>query len=430
MIETDSHFLSATNPLATAEQRELEARAIRLLETEAVRRARSQTEMRWRTLAVRDAPVEAWDRFGELIEEFAFNYALKAVAGDPHHPAVLGMVYCPPHDWLGLQVPGSRGSGGDGPDQHYVLIPVSHGAHYEIEGRRFEPVPADIPLTVTGNPSLTMTLSSLDLRRIDVAADGRYRLTAGPEPADGNPNHVHVPPGAMYLFIRECRSDWRQLPSALRVRRTDPPSTEPWSDEQAAARAAAMMVEDVAPIWWFQHLLEALEPNTVPAPYNTGTVGGLVSQSVMFARLQVDPGHAFVFEIGAGGARYHGIALYDYWFRTLDYWQRQSTLNRGQSLPNPDGSYTYVVAQEDPGVANWLDPDGLEHLLVIHRWQGIPVKSDPAHPEDPPSASGRLVPVAELDSVLGEGVPRVSPAERRAALAERLESFRLRFRTD
>lgn len=295
---------------------------------------------RWKTLAGRGAPEEAWARFDELLDEYAFNYALKAVAGDPNHPVVLGMLYCPPHEWLGMSVPGSRGSGGDGPDQHYVLIPVTHGAGYQIEGRRFEPEPADIPLTVTGNPSLTMTLGSLDLRRIEVADDGRYTLTAGPEPPGDNPNHVQVPPGAMYIFIRECRSDWRQVPSSLRVRRIDSAPVGPWTDEETAARAAGLMVEDVPPIFWFMSLLGAMEPNTVAAPVNTGGVGGLVSQSIMFARLELDDDDAFVFTIGPGGAPYRGIAFYDYWFRTIEYWRRQSTLNLAQSEPNPDGTIT------------------------------------------------------------------------------------------
>jgi hypothetical protein len=412
------------NPLATTEQRDGEALAMRVLASEPVGRARELVAMRWKTLAGRPAPQEAWGaRFDELIEEFAFAYCLKAVAGDPNHPIVLGMHYCPPHEWFGTRVPGSRGSGGDGPDQHYVLIPVVYGAHYEIYGQRFDPVPADIPLTVIGNPSITMTLGSLDLLDIKVDDDGRYRLTVGPEPSNGDPNHVHVPPGAMYLFNRECRSDWRQVPSHWTVRRLDPPAAEPWTEEQVAVRAASMMIEDVAPMHWFLSIFAAMEANSVSPLFNTGTVGGLVSQSIMFARLQVDARHAFVFTIGPGDAPYRNIVLHDYWFRTIDYWERQSSLNNGQSAPNPDGSITYVVAHEDPGVANWLDPCGFEHLLVVNRWQGLRGGLEP-------SAAGRLVALAELEAVLPEHIPRVTPAERAAQLAGRRSSFLLRFQDD
>lgn len=409
------------NPLATAEQRDVEAAAMRALESEPVARARELVAMRWKTLAGKGAPAEAWGpRFDELIEEWCFNYCLKAVAGDPNHPVVAGMLFCPPHEWFGTRVPGSRAAGGDGPDQHYVVIPVVHGAHYEIEGRRFDPVPADIPFTVIGNPSLTMTLGSLDLLAIDVDDDGRYRLTAGPEPANGDPNHIQVAPGAMYLFNRECRSDWRQVPSHWSVKRLDPPLADPWTDEQIADRASSMMVEDVPPMHWFNSIFAAMDPNVVSQLFWTGRVGGLVSQSIMFARLELDDAHAYVFTIGPGDATYHDIVLHDYWFRTIDYWEQQSCLNNGQSRANPDGSFTYVVSQQDPGVANWLNPGGFQHLLVVNRWQGL-------RGTEQPFAEGRLVPFAELEAVLPADVPRAEPDVRARELQDRRETFFLRF---
>jgi len=95
---------------------------MRALAFPVVAQARELVAMRWKTLAGRGAPQEAWGpRSDELVEEFVFDYCLKAAVGDANHPTVPGMHYCPPHRWLGVDVPGSRGSGGDGPDQHYVL---------------------------------------------------------------------------------------------------------------------------------------------------------------------------------------------------------------------------------------------------------------------------------------------------------------------
>lgn len=427
LLSPDGHFLSAHNPLATTVQRDAEARAIRLLNTSEVQRGREQMALRWQTIVARDMTAEARARFDEMVEEFCFSYVLKAVNEDPNHPNVVGMYYCPPHEWFGMKVPGTRGGGGDGPDHHYVLIPLEHGARYEIEGRRFEPVPAEIPLTMIGNPSLTMTLGSLDLLRIKVGDDGTYTVTIGPEPANGNPNHVQTTPGLRWAFIREFRSDWRQIPSALRVRRLDPPRMDPWTDQQVAVRAASLMVEDVGPMYWLMRTYAPMEPNTVSAPFVTGTVGGLVSQTVVFARLRIEDDEAYVFTIGPGGAPYHSIVLHDFWFRTIDYPTRQSCLNNGQSLPNPDGTVSYVVSHEDPGVANWLDPVGLHELLVVNRWQGLPPQPGPA---GPPSAAGRLVKLSDLDSAVPPDIPRVTPEQRRAALDDRLATFLLRFRTD
>ena len=75
----DAHFLSASNPLATSEQRDLEARAMRILPMPAVQAGREAVAQRWRTIAGREVPDEAWSTFDELVEEFTFNYVLKAV---------------------------------------------------------------------------------------------------------------------------------------------------------------------------------------------------------------------------------------------------------------------------------------------------------------------------------------------------------------
>jgi hypothetical protein len=427
VITPDEHFLSASNPLATAEQRDLEARALRILDTATVQEGRTAMARRWRTIAGREVPEEAWSTFDELVEEFTFNYVLKAVNGDPNHPKVLGMIYCPPHEWFGMRVPGSRGSGGDGPDQHYAFFPVDSYARYRVTGRRFEPGAADVPINLVGNPSFTMTLGILDLLKLPVAPDGTFSFTCGPEPADGRPDHLHTPPGSLYVFTRDCRADWSQVAGAYRVERLDPPVAPPWTDEQVAVRAAKMMVEDVAPMFWFMRVFDGLEPNTVTPPFGTGGISGLVTQKISFSRLSLADDEAYVFTMGGGGASYRDIVLHDYWFRTRRYWERTSSMNNAQGIPNPDGTTTYVVAHDDPGVHNWLDPVGLHELLVVHRWQGLPDSPDAAGPA---SAEGRLVKRGDLEDALPPGMARVTPEQRSEQLARREAQFLARFRTD
>lgn len=423
----DAHFLSASNPLATSEQRDLEARAMRILPMPAVQAGREAVAQRWRTIAGREVPDEAWSTFDELVEEFTFNYVLKAVNGDPNHPKVLGMIYCPPHEWFGMRVPGSRGSGGDGPDQHYSFFPVDGFSRYRVTGRHFEPGAADVPVNLVGNPSFTMTLGILDLLKVPVAEDGTFSFTVGPEPAEGRVDHLQTPPGSLYVFSRDCRADWRQVSNAYRVERLDPPVAPPWTDDQVADRAAKMMVEDVAPMFWFMRIFDGLEPNTVTPPFGTGGISGLVTQKISFARLSLADDEAYVFTMGGGGAAYRDIVLHDYWFRTRPYWTHTSSMNNAQGIPNADGTTTYVVARDDPGVHNWLDPVGLHELLVVHRWQGLP---DPEGPDGPASAEGRLVKLAELESALPASMARVTAEQRNSQLDRRLEEFLLRFRTD
>jgi hypothetical protein len=425
LFEPDDHFLSPYNPLWTVDQRDVERKAIELFQHPTIVKARKIIAQRWRALVGPELTAEAEQRFDELIQEFAFCYLLEAVNGDPNYPKVTAGVYGPPHEWMGLKVPGSRASGGDGPDQTYSFIPIDFGARYEIYGQRFEPVVADCPYMLAGDTSFNMTLAMLQSYDMEFESDGRFVITIDPSPANGRRNHIQTQPNARFIFIRECRNDWRQLPAKHRIRRLDPPTAPKWTDEQITTKALHDMAEGVPRIYWFIKLFRNLQVNTITAPFHTGDVFGMVSQAISFGRLSLKDDEAFVITIGHGGAGFRDIVLHDSWFRTPQYWKHTSSMCPAQSIPNPDGkSTTYVVSLQDPGVHNWLDPAGLHDTLLVNRWQALPKN---ASPEDRPFATGQLVKLNKLDDALPRGMKRVSAEERRAQLAERLATFNLRY---
>jgi hypothetical protein len=167
-----------------------------------------------------------------------------------------------------------------------------------------------------------------------------------------------------------------------------------------------------------------MEPNVFSAPMNSGSIGGLKSQTTSMARINLADDEAYIVTLGAGGAAFRDIVLHDYWFRTLDYWNRTSSMNNSQGIASADGSTTYVISIEDPGIHNWLDPAGLHEVLVFTRWQRF---SHESGTQGAPWAKGKLVKLANLDGAMPEGARRVSPAERQQQLAERRETYLLRF---
>ncbi len=422
-LDPDGYFLCAANPIATTDQRDLEARAMRIVAMPAVVQGRQQAESRWRTIVGQDMNCERLSRFDELMTEYAFNYVLLAVNGDANYPRSLGLLFAPPHDWFGLRVSGSRGGGGDGPDTHYSFIPIDFGAHYELTGQRLEPAAADVSYTLTGNSAFTMTLNTLEGRDVLFDGNGRFTIHLGPEPHEGRKNYIQTKPHSRYLFIRDARADWRQIPAARRVRRMEPPTMPPLSDEQVAESAAQAMVEDVPMRYWWLRMFAGLKPNQVTLPDSGAAVGGNMRARYIFARLELADDEAFVITIGTGGAAFHDIVLHDYWFRTIDYPNRTSSMNNTQGLPNADGSFTYVVATRDPGVHNWLDPDGLHEQNLVVRWQGLAQHSGGGQP----SASGKMVRFTDLSDVLPAETTYVTRTERRRQLDERLASYLLRY---
>lgn len=106
------------------------------------------------------------------------------------------------------------------------------------------------------------------------------------------------------------------------------------------------------------------------------------------------------------------------------YWVRlyQNMPPNVVSAPNlTDGTAAYVVSRRDPGVHNWLDPNGLRETLFVARWQRLP--RDAARK---PSIAVTLVKLRKLDDLLPPDVARVTAQERRAQLDERLAHYRLR----
>src|SRR5262245_54925072 len=100
----EDHFLSASNATATVDQRDLEAMALQVMQQPAIAKATEIARGRWKMVASADAPAEAWPRFDGFMDEWTFNYVLKAVNSDANHPRVLHHIFGAPHCWFGHQV--------------------------------------------------------------------------------------------------------------------------------------------------------------------------------------------------------------------------------------------------------------------------------------------------------------------------------------
>jgi hypothetical protein len=421
-LKKDEYFLSATNPCANSDQRAVEDLALRLIRRPEVRRAREHAGLLWRAVAEFTAGPQT-SRFEEMMDDYTFNYALKAANSDPAQPRVLRS-YVPAAHWFGRDVPGSRW-GGDNPDNAYRLIPIAAGGRYEIHGRRMPGGIANVTYALVANSATSVTLSVLEDRDVAVRPDGTFVITIDERQPEDLVNHIQNKPGAMYLFIRDAAGDWEtETPNALRVRRLDASRATPPSEEVLAQRAAQFMVADVYLLYWFTRLNYNGPVNVMREPRGSGPVGGLRSQMGSQGVIRLADDEAMIITSGSGGAAYRGIVLHDVWYRAIEYWKRQSSLNTAQMVPDADGQYTFVVAHADPGVANWLDTGGLGEIYALHRWQGLP-PHDAA--EDAPKIRSEVIKLKDLDRKLPSAVQRIDAAERKRRLERRLASFQRRF---
>lgn len=422
-ITPDDYFLSASNPLATRDQRDCEALALNLLGTPQIVQARAKVEAWFRIAVGRDMTAEMEATLPGFIEQYAVHYALIAANSDVHHPRVT-QVYSPAHRWFGMSLPGSQF--GDNPDNSYRIVPLDADARYELSVRRLNPG-LDVTYTLIRGSALTHAIATLEERDLVPSADGSFLLTLDARPAAGRHNHLQLPAGTpgLYLYVRDTRSDWRQAPNQLRLRRLDPPAAAAPDEVQVAELAARMMVDDMPITYWFTRCLLAPEPNRLPQPKPPGPSGGLFVQLQSHGSVELGEGEALVVTLDPCGAAYHNLAVYDRWFVIRDVARHTSSLTHAQSVADADGRYTYVIAAEDPGVHNWIDTAGLRQVLVQNRNQGLPrsVLSAGAGV----TLDCRQVALSDLRHVLPSGTRWVTPAERRLQLAERQAQLQLRF---
>jgi len=96
--------------------------------------------------------------------------------------------------------------------------------------------------------------------------------------------------------------------------------------------------------------------------------------------------------------------------RTIDYVYHQSSLNNAQGRIDSDGRLRVVVADQDPGVPNWLDQAGARRGIIQLRYYLS---------ESGPVPNAVKVPFSQVRSVLPADTPEVTAAERAAQLRRR-----------
>jgi hypothetical protein len=107
------------------------------------------------------------------------------------------------------------------------------------------------------------------------------------------------------------------------------------------------------------------------------------------------------------------------WGTTNEIANRTGSLNKAQSLPNDDGSYTYVISAVDPGVHNWVDTSGTHEGILTLRWAEFPG----GRPGPDLRAESRLVRQGRLRAHLPPETRFVTPPERAQQLARRAASY-------
>ncbi|WP_336970745.1 DUF1214 domain-containing protein [Sphingobium aromaticiconvertens] len=413
--------------LANARQIALETTALRILASAPMQAEIKRVEALYAADPQGSTPTgrATIRRAAESIAMAAIQYA---VGEDTDRPAVMWVVNAP-HDWFGVRVPRS-GYGIDNPDNVYRNVMIDGAARYEIHGRVKRPGPAELHFelrdSIPGTAAMAAEggkqLGTLRSDQMRIAPDGRFTITLDSAPAGERPNHIQTPAqDKALLVVRDLFTDWAtQNPVALDIRRVaGPPLTPPPSDDAVARRAAALLSQ-MAPYWVaYDNKFVFTKPvNHIGVP--RVRPGGRGFSTSGHFNLRSD--EAWVVTLRSLGAASLGFQLTDPWGVAYDYVERTSSLNDAQAKPNADGSYTFVISPRDPGVYNWLDPEGHAAGMFAVRWQSLPPNTAPTDAVK----EFKVVPLAQLKQMLPAGAAQVTPLGRKTQLDERVASYKRR----
>jgi hypothetical protein len=316
----------------------------------------------------------------------------------------------------------------DCPDCLYLYAPLRGDAVYRVWGTRGGANHLDIQVDhghfAFGDISKWGTLSSLSDLELEVGADGGFELTLAAEERPGN--WLRLGARAEFLLVRQYFNDWEsEAPADLRIERVGaPPSAPPPRSAEIAARLDRLTqwIGKGAALW--ENMSRALvegSPNRLQVfkPPDEDARGGLPGQAYGMGGFCCGPGQAVLLEFRPPTCRHWSVSLATWYWETVDYATRQSSLNGHQGRLDSDGVFRAVIAHDDPGVPNWLDTGGHTSGTVAARF----LLADAA-----PEVSMRSAPLAEVRAWLPEDTPHVGPAERAASLERRRRAVQARYR--
>ena len=406
------------NPVATDEQNEHELQALELIQHPVVVEAFARVREHWLEAAPPSPVMRSC--FDASFEEVMFSAAIWSSNQDSARPKVVAITRLA-HTVGDRSIPGSRW-GIDNPDSVYRVIPISGSERYVIRGRVRENRLSENYFTLWDEDFNTVDV--LNGSELELESDGSFEISVDADPAGDRGNHVRSAPAAHEFYIRDVIQDWEtETPNELSIERLgDPPDRPALSEAEQAELTARFMLHYADST--IRYNAQALDKpaNELAFTIDRDTDGALRNQLYIMGHFQLEDDQALVIDVHTGKAGYFVAPISNVWGTTNEIAERTGSLNLAQSVANDDGTYTFVLSRQDPGVHNWLDPTDMGEGILTLRWAEFPS----GKPGADVSARSRVVPLSGLSGDLPGETRYVTPEQRKAQCAKRAAAYRRR----
>jgi hypothetical protein len=317
--------------------------------------------------------------------------------------------------------------GGDNPNGLYLSAPINGTDTYRVRGTRGSarwvsflsqrrPECLAEGLAVFGD-----AVFGPDLR---VAADGTFELVLAPEPHEGN--WIRTDPYSATFLVRQffgTSDDVRPMDLTIENESTgdEPPAPLTLDDALARLELAAARMALLLPAMQGELIAKGATKNAFATDVGdpTSNFGGVPGGNAVTSRWRLEPHEALLVQVTPPSpCAYWDVQVGNGWYESWDYRSRFSGLTCEQAHLHDDGSVTIVVAEQDPGTANWLETAGHREGHLAIRWQltegTLPIPA--------------CTVVDVVDVVARTGLPAVGPEERGRQRRALRAAFDARFR--
>ena len=326
--------------------------------------------------------------------------------------------------------------GGPNPDYVYLNAQIDDDGVYEISGTRGTTRFVEITQQQTEMLDMSMFTrpqgdspprkgpTTRDLDELTIGEDGSFSVTLSAERPEGHTGDWwELDAGAQRLLLRKCACDWvNEVDARIAINRIDDTGGD-MTPEESARRFSEMSEWIEGMIHFDMHLvryyLEHHGKNVLLRSQWIEQTGGLATKQAYYDGIhEIDDDEALIVEFPVPSeCHYWQILVADDRFATVDWVNRQSSLNDVQAHVDEDGWFRSVVSKQDPGVYNWLDKADWPWGVLQARFY---------RSNDFPEATVTRVPVAAVADHLPASTRMVTPGERVEQLRQRRAGAQLR----
>lgn len=316
-----------------------------------------------------------------------------------------------------------RKQGGDNQDALYVGANLDGSQTYRLHGDRGTARFFAITVVEKGpTPFGGRSSAYLFGHDMKVEPDGRFEVVLSPRPHPGN--WLELGPNTLRVTVRQFFADWEnERPMRAMIERVGPPVPPPLITAEtvmAALESTGAWIESTVSFWQKMIGIFARKPNTFQRwrDLDTTKVDATPGGDPWNCYWSVPEDSALIVRVRPPQCRFWNLEFNNPWWETHDYRYRLSGTNVHHAVLEEDGELIAVVAHDDPGLPNWLDPGGFTEGMMGMRWMFADTRPQP---------QCTLVKRSALEGALPGKIRRITPEQRQGQLAARHRGIYNRF---